>query len=449
MYQHLPTADGSSLQSAPVRKYRDRLFVLLYLVDVILVCYFAFGQGVKSLSNDHETLDTTNKNDYKNFLLCLVTLSMFAGLFSFIWVHVLIRFAKQLITFLLWVVILLNFGTAIACFSIGEIAGGVVFLIFTILAFIYWRIVRERIEFASQILHVACEGVQHHLSIFFVVFLMLIISFSWLVIWSIALLGAVNEESDNDSNSDAEVFGYFGLLFSLYWGLQIFKYVVHCTVSGAISSWWARPYEPNAVSSAFIASITTSFGSVCFGSLFVAILETLKEMLKLTKKHENALTCCLSCIVNCLESSFEYFNRWAFCYVAIYGESFCSSGKKVMELFRSRGYTAIINDNLIHNALLLGSIVVGGLTCTVGLFLHEFDQDIFGSLEDAKFIIAFFAFFIGILICSLVMSVVSSAVATVFVCWAEDSQSFNQNHPDLFNSLSNAWNKMNFTADTV
>lgn len=55
----------------------------------------------------------------------------------------------------------------------------------------------------------------------------------------------------------------------------------------------------------------------------------------------------------------EYFNRWAFVYVGIYGYTFTKSGKAVLDLFRSRGFDAIINDDLIGNVLGFASLAVG------------------------------------------------------------------------------------------
>lgn len=55
----------------------------------------------------------------------------------------------------------------------------------------------------------------------------------------------------------------------------------------------------------------------------------------------------------------EYINRWAYIYVGIYGYDFRTSGKAVMDLFRNRGWTAVINDDLTSTALGFGALGVG------------------------------------------------------------------------------------------
>ena len=65
-------------------------------------------------------------------------------------------------------------------------------------------------------------------------------------------------------------------------------------------------------------------------------------------------------------------------YVGVYGYSYLTAGKKVMTLFRERGWTVVINDNLIRNALGLMSFVIA-LLCGAApmLFLQSADVVIF------------------------------------------------------------------------
>jgi len=77
---------------------------------------------------------------------------------------------------------------------------------------------------------------------------------------------------------------------------------------------------------------------------------------------DGMLMCCAECILGCIEWLVEYFNKWAFVYVGLYGYSFMDAGKNVMTLFRSRGWTTIITDNLIDNVLAMVSVGVGILT---------------------------------------------------------------------------------------
>lgn len=88
------------------------------------------------------------------------------------------------------------------------------------------------------------------------------------------------------------------------------------------------------------------------------------DMLKnQAREDENAALACLACIAECILSMLagimEYINRWAYVYVGIYGYDFRTSGKAVMDLFRNRGWTVVINDDLTSTALGFGALGVG------------------------------------------------------------------------------------------
>ena len=64
----------------------------------------------------------------------------------------------------------------------------------------------------------------------------------------------------------------FLFLVSFYWSHQVIKNTVHCTVAGTVGTWWFAPHEASsccssAIRDSWIRSVTTSFGSICFGSL--------------------------------------------------------------------------------------------------------------------------------------------------------------------------------------
>jgi hypothetical protein len=107
--------------------------------------------------------------------------------------------------------------------------------------------------------------------------------------------------------------------------LQVFQYSIHVIVAGTTATWWHSPQEcgccSSAVNNSAIRTFTTSFGSICFGSLVVAIIQALK-MLANTAQSEgegNFLICIAQCLLACLASIIEYLNKWAFIFVGIYG----------------------------------------------------------------------------------------------------------------------------------
>ena len=58
---------------------------------------------------------------------------------------------------------------------------------------------------------------------------------------------------------------------------------------------------------AFKRTMTTSFGSVAFGSLIVAILQAMRAMLRQSRSR---LACIADCLLGCIESLMRWFNKY-------------------------------------------------------------------------------------------------------------------------------------------
>ena len=73
----------------------------------------------------------------------------------------------------------------------------------------------------------------------------------------------------------------------------------------------------------FVRATTYSFGSICFGSLLVAIVQALRTLLDIARSQDddgcNILVCLLQCILGCIEGIIEELNKWAYVYVGLYG----------------------------------------------------------------------------------------------------------------------------------
>jgi hypothetical protein len=209
---------------------------------------------------------------------------------------------------------------------------------------------------------------------------------------------------------------YFFLLVSLFWGAMVVKNITHATVAGTVATWWYSADSKGATGASLKRSCTTSLGSICLGSLIVAILQALRTMAEEARRNGDVAACCAECILGCLQSLMEYFNRWAFIYVGIYGYKFTDAGKAVFELFRSRGWDAIINDDLVGNALGFAALGIGMLCAFLGYLFSKVDS---GDIPSADIVMAILGFFFGVSVSMIPLSVVDSAIATIFVCFAE------------------------------
>mmetsp|Transcript_52514 Transcript_52514/g.61313 ORF Transcript_52514/g.61313 Transcript_52514/m.61313 type:complete len:176 (+) Transcript_52514:301-828(+) len=159
------------------------------------------------------------------------------------------------------------------------------------------------------------------------------------------------------------------------------------------------------------------------------------------RDHDGIILCILDCCISCLQNAVEYFNKWAYIYVGLYGYSYLKAGKNVMTLFRERGWQTIITDDLISNTILLASFVAAGLTGVVGITIDAVKDDwLSGTFEDDAQTVAFLtAFIIGLVMSTIMLSVVASAANAVIVLFAEAPAEFETSHPELSGEMREAW----------
>jgi len=139
---------------------------------------------------------------------------------------------------------------------------------------------------------------------------------------------------------------------------------------------------------------------------------------------------------------------WFFLFLLTYARSsfldFCikKAGKSVFELFRNRGWEAVIADDLVGNVLFLISLIVGGVMGGIGLLTEKAGGFLENHGGDSKWIAFAFGFVFGLIITSILMSTIASGVNAVIVLFAEAPAEFQQNHPALSNKMREVWNQV-------
>ena len=329
----------------------------------------------------------------------------------------------------------------------GAIPAAIMALVMFALSTWYACCVWAKIPFAAANMVTAISAVRSNFGVAFFAYVSLVINFLWSMWWSFAVTAIVMVtagcNSERECESEVNKIVLFLLFVSFYWTAQVIKNVVHVTVAGTVGTWWFDPMTASSccsrgVRDSWLRAMTFSFGSICFGSLIVAIIQAVKEMLHIMRENDDTILKCIAeCLIGCIEWIVEYFNTWAFTYVGLYGYTFMEAGTNVMTLFRNRGWTTIITDNLVDSTLGMVGLGVGVLTgiCVLVAALC-LGMDLSESHYWEPFIIGFV---IGLVLCMTLFNVISSAVNTVIVCYAEAPHEFHSNHRQLSDNMQAAW----------
>ena len=285
---------------------------------------------------DHEN----DELEMKTIWAILVVSGMSGFFVSSLAMSLMMAIPTSIIKIALFFNLLVTIGVCITAILVGAISVAVVAGIGLVFTVYFTYVVWKRIPFAASTLVTALTAVKCNIGLAFFAYNNLLVTFLWSLWWSIACLATFYVLGDCNAEfyCENEINGFLLFLFlvSFYWTTQVIKNVVHVTVAGTVGTWWFVPGEARsccspAVVNSYWRSITTSFGSICFGSLLVAIIQATQEIVYSMRTQENSLILCIiDCILLILERLVEYFNKWAYIYVGLYGYGFIEASTNVL-----------------------------------------------------------------------------------------------------------------------
>lgn len=173
------------------------------------------------------------------------------------------------------------------------------------------------------------------------------------------------------------------------------KGVSQSTVASIVGKWWfVSEDEQLSMYSADLRNMIKyrmmgSIGSICLGSLIVDPCVSLSRITTFSHLVRPKLACVNKSDVDRFEntSSLPQYenvisrtvNQWSFTYIGLYGYNFWDSGSKASQLFKARGWTHIMSDDLVMTVMGMSSMIIGGSTALLGLIVEEVDGYYFTS----------------------------------------------------------------------
>ena len=413
-------------------------------------------------------------NNTNNFSLNTNTLVVLAFVicvaFAFSWGYFLA--CRAFTKFFVWLTGILNcvmaVGTAVYYLYRHLWGAGITFAIFAVFAifcFISWI---PRIPFAvcmlQQMMDVARMKRVH---VFMISLIGGIVSIAFSAYFSCTMVGiytsyspsttGVTNPACGDSGcSQAKVIGLMVFVtFAGYWVSEWIKNTIHTTVAGVYGSWYFCAGKPGGIPKgasmgAFRRSMTYSFGSISFGSLIVAIINMLRQACSIAQQQEaaqgNGLASCAFCLLGCciglLDWAVQFINRYAFSHIALYGKAYIPAAKDTWTMMKNRGIDALVNDCLVGPVLTMGSLFVGYLSALLAYLYLEFTKPAYNEGRSFTAVIMAFSFLIGLQVCQIFMTPVSSGVDTIFVAMAWDPQIAASDHPEFWARLVQTYPKV-------
>ncbi|CAG9571221.1 conserved hypothetical protein [Leishmania major strain Friedlin] len=303
------------------------------------------------------------------------------------------------------------------------------FLAFTPLLWIY--LIHDRIPFTTTMLCATVSVLQRHRSLFVISLGSAIASWCFVLAAVVCVLPSVLRFLAGTASS-ADIAYPVILVFGIFWVQEVLTALVHVTVCGVVATWYFAgegnmPSFP--VQASFQRATTTSFGSVCLGSLINAIASFVRfliDTVRTSSDGDNFWMCIMSCLVGCIEDLVRYFNQYAFVHVAVYGCGYVDAAKETWALVKQCAFSAIFND-------LLTGQVIGILT-----FMSAVLVALLTALVTWNAAAVALMFFMSLIVSSIFYNPVSSCVTTIYVCFAEVPVGLQLSFPELYAALVDA-----------
>lgn len=444
----LRSADGSnSLSSGQAlevtRHWRDVFWSVVFVVHLICL---GIVLGVLGL-NRFRKKDRLNIDRYTSRILenqagltedywpLYAVACAVATVLGWTWLLLLGSRANQMMKFSVHILTTYLAVISVFCFWTEQFFWGVVFAIGSGLQFLYVMAVIDRLPFTMLVLLKAVKLVWNYPEVMRVACAFMMVMLMWLGLWSFGAAGVVASSMGDG--------GRWWLLLvlcvSLFWTGAVLCNTVHVIVSGMVflvlfhggREAASMPHKP--LMKCLRYAVTTSFGSICYGSLFTAAIRTLRwEIRGFRSKIGNneCLLCCVDFLFHLVETLVRFFNKYAYVQIAIFGKNFNKSARDAWELFQSTGVEALVAYDCSGSVLLMGALLGGLLSGTcAGVWTRI-------KYPDRVIMVGSTAMLMGMILVGVAMVVVESAVTSIYICFAEDPLLIQRWDSDFFDQMS-------------
>lgn len=427
--------DSTKTRFGDAQKYQDVGSAIGFLVHIGMVVgwigfsaaagkYSTAGSGAVSFLHKKGGVvaflqnpgNASTEDNTSIILIISLVAVLLAIIWSGIWLVLLQVCPSQIVTASVVSLPVICLVVAVLCFSIGQVVSGGIMLLVAVLSAVWAWWVWDRIEYTSHLVKTASTTYSKSKGIFGVAVALVLGQAVWTVVWVLAVFPICNGNAGN------LVLLWPVFLFSYFWTSTVISNILFVACCGVMARHYFNTDPENCVGHSVAQACTTSLGSICFGSLIMAVVKTLKFLCKqaqqTAEEDGNPVAACLacvgSCILGCIESIVELVNTFAFIYVAIYGMNFWDAATEVFTLMQETD--GLTNYSLLEVVGFFGMLTGGAITGAMAAVM-AWRAGLTGGLIFGLFCLGFV---IGMAIMSVVSRMVEGGALTIFVCYTEE-----------------------------
>jgi len=356
---------------------------------------------------------------------------IFALVWSGIWMLLLNIFPAEIVRISLVFAPCMFALMTLLCIIQGNVIGAVISAVGVAILSAYAYYVWHRVALTAALFNSLSRTYKKAGGVFLVAFGAVVLQAVWMVVWALAVIPVKN------GGHGSGVFFLF--LISFYWGYQVIANVLYVAVGGVAARHYFNEQVDGAVMMSTKQASTNYLGSICYGSLIIAVIQALRTMCQMAKdqarEDDNAVAMVAlmvaDCFLGCLESLAQFFNTYVFAYVAVFGMNFSDASGKVWDLLQNSDADCLMNYSLTGTVTFFACFAAGLVDAMLTSFcawrLHLEPTAIFGA--------GLLGFIIGLAVMSVVSYIMEAGVTTLFVCFAESKELLKSFDPELSQAL--------------
>jgi len=221
------------------------------------------------------------------------------------------------------------------------------------------------------------------------------------------------------------------LLFGAIWTCEVFSALNIFIIACGCSLWYFGHAKSSLsdwkICKSFHWGLTKSLGSLCVGSLLVALIKFVRIIIYMAEKTQvqdgnkcaKLLSACCHCYLRCCQSIVRFITENAFVMMAIEGKNFCVSAKDAMGYVAKEFELNTISRFLTSYFCLIGKLAITCGTTTLGYLIIISQPKYYQNIYSPGFPTFIFAV-ISYIIASIFTELFYTSVITIVFCYCYD-----------------------------
>lgn len=304
-------------------------------------------------------------------------------------------------------------------------------------------VVYGKIAFSVEIVKIGSRILRSNMTIWLIYLCMFVINSIGMIFYSLVLYAAyIRWKDEPDLNLKYGM--WMMVAFCGYYFNEIFTNSFHVIIGSICAKWY---YESNVRDISVIHNtFFKCFGSICFGSLFASIVTILKDLIIFSKPNDKfmkypfvkLLWRIFEMLIMLINYTVQYFNEYAFAYMAIHSKGYVKSSYKMYKMYNNKGFNTLISDSITKLVLKFYTFFVSFITATFTYCIIQSLKKPPHSIiidETLMWYIVIASGIFAMQICRMITTMINAFVHVFFVCLIEHQEILQWTHPREYKAI--------------